>query len=222
MVRAALALFAVLILANWLTTGMNPIESLSSIINEIDDKATRGQLLTHQTTPASELRAGPSLLQQDPAALCEEAAQHLAERSGTYVPVSLRAYTMARVIRSERTFGGPTAEAIAIAWVLLNVANKSYDGDVFRAACNGNTYYGPQGIHGSRFATTVDPYEVDYSIALSILIGETPDPTRGACNFVHPRGFKTTERYEEVKADWMAKGLKPIAIDGAPMIEVFA
>jgi hypothetical protein len=221
MVKAALILFAVLILATWGAYGMNPIETIGAAINELDDKISRGQRLTEQTPSVATVRREMIYVDQTPAELCQQAGERLTERAGVPVTVTERSYTMARVIRSERSTGGPAAEAIAIAWVLLNVANKSFGGDVLAAATAQTGKYGPQGIRGSRFATSADPYESDYTIALAVLTGEIPDITQGACNFLHPKGFKTTERYQEVRASWIAKNLKPVAIDGAPMIEVY-
>ena len=219
--KYAVIFFIALLLLNWGVYGMDPIQSALALVNLADDTLNRGKKITHQTPDQTTVRKTWCYVDQTPAELALEASEFISERSGEEVSVSVRAYTMARVIRSERSPGGPNAEAVAIGWVLRNVAEGSYGGDYLRAATANNGRYGAQGLHGSRFATSTDPYESDLTLALGILTGEIHDNTQGARNFVHPRGFKTVEKYQEVKASWMAKGLRPLAITGAPQIEVF-
>jgi hypothetical protein len=214
-----LLIVCVFVAVLWIATGMDPMELAQSVVSGLDDLATRGPKITHSTPSTSEIRDGAPV-NETPEELAAEATAWYASYTGdTSTEIGIEAYTIARVIRSERSSGGTNLEALIIGWVLKNDANKNFGGNVLKAATAPRGTYGRQ--KGVRFATTIDPYKSDLLIALAVWSGEEPDPTGGACNFMHPKGFKTPADYAEVKARWIKNGKTPVTFADAPQIEVY-
>jgi hypothetical protein len=185
------------------TTGNSILELPAELLNAADDAKTRGRRVTNSTPTLSEVRAGRPV---------NESPEELAAVAG----VSVEAYTLARVIRSERKFGGTWFEGLLIGWIAKNIADSSGWARIWGS----DGRYGRQG-GDAWVSTSADPYEGDVAIALGILGGRYPDPTNGAKNFVHPGGFGDAASYLAVKNKWMAKGLNPVRFDEAPGIEVY-
>jgi len=203
-------LFILAVAAFWFLSGMNPVELAQSMAAGIDDLANRGPKVHHGGSPIA-----------SPEEIADQTTQWFQDYTGdTTTTISIRAATMARVIRSERSIGGPQLEAVIIGWILKNDAERNFGGDVLAAATAPRYSYGPQA--GVRYSTARDAYRLDLMTALSILTDEIPDPTGGATNFLHPKGFKTPADYARVREKWIAAGKTPIRFLGAPTIEVYA
>lgn len=171
------------------------------------DLVDRGRRLTKSTTNA----AGVVL----------EAPEELVAAAGRLLgrTVTLDAYAMARVVRSE-VGTRASVEKVAVAWVLRNDAadlNWSIARAVtFHRTASRDGRFGRQ--TSGRYASGLDPYESDLNIAESVLSAHFPDPTRGALKFVHKAAFGVqagTRTYEEVLAEWRREGLEPRSVHGA-------
>ena len=160
----------------------------------------RGKKLTSSTL-------GPNgIIVEDPAALAKAAG------------LSMDANAVARMLRSEGG-GGSATEKAARAWVARNDAKafKSvFDCLTFRRDF-GRGRFGEQGAGRGRYATSKDPYEDDAHIAVEVLAGRIPDPTRGATKFVDKSAFGKqpgTRTYEAVAAEWGREGYVPASVPG--------
>jgi hypothetical protein len=190
--------------------GTSVLDAPGVVVAELDDKINRGRKLTACTPSIADIRAGAPV---------NETPEMLANSASvlTGQPVDVTAYTLARVIRSERKWGGTNLEGIIIGWIARNVLESSGIERILGA----DGRYGKQG-GTAWFSTSLDPYEIDLVIADGVLSGTIQDPTNGARNFVHPGGFASKEDYEKVKTKWMANGLTPQRFEGAPGIEVYS
>ena len=198
--------------AIWILTGESPMDIAQQIAAAIDDLATRGQKLTSSTPSTEEIRAG-SYVNESPSDLAGVAAALLQR------PVATASYVLARIIRSERARGGTNLEAVCIAWVCLNQSKGWGDHQALISWACPNGKFGRQA--GRKVATTLDPYEGDLTVAEAVLAGLIQDPTDGATNYLHPKGFATKAAYQAVYDRWYAAGLRPMTISGAPGIEVW-
>jgi hypothetical protein len=170
----------------------------------VADFGKRGRRLT--TTTPDDL----GIIQESPAGLAAKASA-VAGR-----PVSLRAYAVARMLRSEA--GERTAEKPFLVGVAVNDARKlGWPLDqlmLFHTASARAGKFGKQ-ISG-RYATTKDPYEIDLTIAESVL-GEIDlgggNPAGSARKFVHKNAFgiqEGTRTFSAVTAEWAMEGLFPM------------
>ncbi len=129
--------------------------------------------------------------------------------------VSMDAYAIARMIRSEAGDRGPEGKNWR-AHIAINDANRlgksllstvTYSKDASK-----RDRFGDQ--DDQRYATTRDPYENDVVIALNVLYQRATggeDPTGGALKFVNEDAFKAG-RFDTVVANWAKEGLSPEAV----------
>jgi hypothetical protein len=155
---------------------------------------------------------------ETPAELAEEAAVTL----GRFVSVD--AYALARMIRSEDGRGSPRRK-IAIAWVAVNAARARRVGLLQLLTTNDRRAPFKFGIQrGGWCSTAQDPYEVDLKVAERVLDGELADPTGGAIRFVHRDAFGVQEgtgSYASVVERWGAEGLRPVDLGDVGDLVVF-
>lgn len=187
----------------------------------------RGSRVGRATTP-NDL----GVIEDDPLSLARSAG------------VDLEIYALARMLSSEEG-PSPTVYKIAVGWAAVNaaggnVAHKLLAGkgasDGHFASQNARYETGqldpatedPVTEHAGKYATTaVDPREDDIVIATAILGGALADLTKGATNFYRPRvqdrqyaAGKVRRSAEQVDAEWRARGLEPLEIDGIDSAEL--
>lgn len=172
------------------------------VVSTARDLVTKGRRLSH----------GPALgtngqVNADPELLRAEAAATLGRE------VTLEAYALARMLRSEGGKGSP-AEKQARAHVALNDA-AAHDWSIV------HTIAGPDGLFGQqrgwRYASGSDPYENDLAVAEAVLEGELEDNTGGAVKFVDIDSFGVqpgTGSYFDLVERWAKEGLEPYTVEG--------
>lgn len=186
------------------------------------DLITQGQRLT-RTTIDDDKNAVDANGDSDPEALAAEASAVVGRE------VTVNAYALARMLRSEESSAGPEVKA-ALAWVCLNSADEKRVTVLQRlTASKIAARDGRFGRQISRWAaTTSDPYENDLAIAEDtmgkFMVYPERDPTNGAVKFVDKRAFgvqEGTRTYAEVEAEWATEGLRPFSLPGTPSSLVF-
>jgi len=131
--------------------------------------------------------------------------------------VSLDAYALARMIRSEA--GRQSNEnKIARLWVALNDGRERgwtpYETVTQRRGTDLDGRFGTQS-NGGRYATTHDPYEVDLLLAQGVLSGAYANPIGAAVKFLDKRSMGVqpgTRTYAAVTAEWATEGLVPYTV----------
>lgn len=184
--------------------------------NLVADLSKKGRRLT-RTSLDADLK-----VPVDPETLAAAAAAVIGR------PVTLAAYSMARMLRSEEGSGSTqvkrylghvaTNDAHELAWTLPRLFTYST-----KAERKG--FFGKQ--ISRRYSTAQDPYEIDLAVA-ELVINERDsggaDPTAGATKFVNKTAFAFqagASSYEAVRARWMADGYEPFVMAGAPDLVFF-
>jgi hypothetical protein len=173
----------------------------------------RGARLTHTALDDN------GVIPDDPDALVANAGLVLGRQP------SSNAYALARMGRSEGVDGMEFRMHVAlndldelhahypgtyrdVAALMLHSKNTLSDG-----------HFSQQGL-GKRYATSRDPYEGDYNLALAVMADHAAgvDPTGGAVKFVDKDSFGVQEgadSYEATAASWASDGLEPATLEGA-------
>lgn len=175
----------------------------------LKDMVTRGKRLTTSSGDP---------VTQTPAQLAAEASRVAGHA------VSVEAYALARMIRSENGSGTVLAKQ-AVAHVALNDARAHGWTLLYTLTVNSRRPAGSFGSQrGGRYSTSRDPYENDLVIAEYAISGVLPDPTGGADKFVHKGAFGVQEgtgSYDSVVRRWAADGYQPTEIPGTGDLVVF-
>lgn len=193
------------------TGTLNPLESIGSLINEVNNLMNATKL-----TSASH-KDDETTVVESPETLAAQAGEKLGE------VVGVEEYALARMLRCERTReakGGNEAEGAAIVWVAINDANAHNGGDIVKCLTGGHGF----GKQGSlrKYATSLnDPYDVDLYLVRRCLGGQIADPTGGATHFLHRYGFKDPADYESVVAKWQGYGWSKRDLDLGTSLEVW-
>jgi len=174
---------------------------------------SRGQRLTHTSADAD------GVIQDDPAALVAAASAVMGR------PISAQAYALARMGRSEGVDG--MEHRMHVALNDLAELRARYPGtypDLEQLMIHSKNpisdgRFSKQGL-GKRYATTRDPYQGDYELALRVITdhGSGIDPTGGAVKFVDKDSFgvqEGTSSYASLIARWAGEGLEPSNVEGA-------
>ncbi len=179
------------------------------------DLATAGRRLTKTTLDED------GTVRNDPENLAAAAAAVMGR------PVSLDAYALARMVRSEDARAAASVKQL-VGHVAINEARRR--GTTVAELLLRSTVASRNGFFGrqrSRYAaTSADPYEVDLLVAEAALEEDRQgyDPTGGALKFVHPAAFGVqagTGTYADTVAKWAAEGYHPAIVPGAPSSIVF-
>lgn len=163
------------------------------------DFASRGNQLTTSTVDDS------GTVLQDPQSLADAATDAV----GTFV--SLDIYAVARMLRSEAG-GLPAGGKILRAHVAFNDASALGTGLFETIVRGGGGRFGKEAPR--RYATTKDPFDVDYQIALAVISDRQaggPDLASQAVKFVNTDGIRDMNA---LLAKWGKEGLAPIIPEG--------
>lgn len=187
------------------------------------DLVTQGRRLTRTAINDDKNAVDAETGVSDPEALAAAASATVGRE------VTVNAFALARMLRSEEGSAGPNVKA-ALAWVCLNSAREKGVTVLRRlTASKVAARDGKFGRQISRWAaTTSDPYENDLAIAeetmQNFMVYPERDPTNGAVKFVDKRAFgvqEGTRTYAEVEAEWATEGLRPFSLPGMPSSLVF-
>lgn len=176
----------------------------------VRDFVTKGRRLTTTTLGDGYVEASPDELAAAAAAVVGR-------------PVSVDAYALARMVRSEAGSGSVRARQ-AVAWVAINDAGERWS-LLYTLTVNNRRPANKFGQQlGGRYATSRDPYENDLAIAEAVLAREVSDPTGGATKFVHRGAFgkqEGTGSYESVVQRWGREGYQPLELGDVGDLVVF-
>jgi hypothetical protein len=174
---------------------------------------TRGQRLTHTSADAD------GVIQDDPEALVAAASAVMGR------PLSPQAYALARMGRSEGVDGMEYRMHVALND--LGELRERYPGTypdleqlmIHSKDARSDGRFSAQGL-GKRYATTRDPYEGDYQLALAVIAdhGAGIDPTGGAVKFVDRDSFGVQEgtgSFDDLRERWAGDGLEASKLEGA-------
>jgi hypothetical protein len=175
------------------------------------DVMARGQRLTTCTVDSD------GVVTDSPQSLCNQAAATLGRA------ITLDAYALARMVRSEDGSAGQVAKALKCHVGFNQVASLGWPSVAYwvtyHRSANRAGKFGAQ-ISG-RVASGKDPYENDL-VAAEYAIAERAngsDPTFGAVNFVDVGGFGSqagTGTFDDLVTQWAAEGKVPGTLPNTP------
>lgn len=205
---AVVVVFLVLVHWGWLGN-FSGVPVVSAVVDLID----RGLRLTH-----TKLDEPKGNIPDSPASLAAAAAVVAG------VAVSVDAYGLARMVRSEQPHDSDAIKAL-LAHTAINDA-AAHGWSVIKALTVSSTP-SRSGLFGHqlarRYSTIDDPYGVDLQVALKAIADHAAgnDPTGGAQKFVNKWAFKKPESYDTTVTSWAKEGFTPVTIPPAPNHLVF-